>query len=214
MSIILRLKVALLLLGVAAVLAYCGNSQYQDYISKKERKARNDIETQAMIESLRRIATTHNAKVAWAKELAGKESVRISPIMSAELQHVWLTGTPILFVGTLRDISQNADGSYQVQLQYDMVSEEYLFLSTEILLNARCAAEQTAPLLKMAKDPSRLGVLADAAVVGTVSSISSNQVRDSEGEEITQLSGIATCLETMPLTHILPSKWAVQIQGK
>jgi hypothetical protein len=207
-------KTVALLLAVAAILAYCGNSQYQNHTREKEREAQGKRDTQAMVESLHKLAAIHNAKVGWAKELVGEKTVRISPIMSAELQQVWLTATPILFVGTLKDISKNADGSYQVSLEYDSVSEKYLFISSEIYFSARCSAELALPLLKMGRDTSRLGMFADAAVVGVVSGVDSKQVRDNEGNEISQLTGTASCLGTLPLHRILPSNWFSSPSGK
>lgn len=201
-------------LVVAGALAYFGNSQYRDYLSKRELDAANEREIRAMVESLHRLATTHGATVGWAQKISGKDAVRLSPIMSAELQQVWLTGAPVLFVGALKDISRNEDGSYLVHLQYTADSSEFVFLSTEIHLKAKCAAEQTLPLLKMARDTSRMAIFADSAIVGTISEVSSKQVRDSEGADITQLTGTATCLGTQVLAHWLPSNWASQSPEK
>ena len=56
-------KTVALLLAVAAILAYCGNSQYQNHTREKEREAQGKRDTQAMVESLHKLAAIHNAKV-------------------------------------------------------------------------------------------------------------------------------------------------------
>ena len=204
-----RIKLALQWLTVGAVVAYFTYSQYQSHLVSTKQEAQRQAETDALVGKLHNVARQFGAQVDWARNLEGKDSIRLSPVMSAELQEVWLQPSPILFVGTLRDIVRNEDGSFQVLPQYDALSGGSHLLSTELFFSAQCAAELATPLLAMAKT-AHSTVFANVAIVGKVLGVTSKQVRGSDGEDETQLTGSATCSAALPIDRHLPRQWTTR----
>jgi len=201
-----RIKLILLWLAVGAVLAYFVHSQYQSHVKAKQRQVQLQTETDALVARLRQLALQHGAETDWASKLESKSRVRLSPIMSVELQDVWVRDVPILFVGTLKDIAKNEDGSYQILAQHDSFSSGGHLLFTELFLSARCPAELAIPLLSMAKD-APYTVFANVAIIGKVRSLNSQQVRSSEGDNEVQFTGLSTCLAISQIDRLLPREW-------
>jgi len=201
-----RVKLTLRWLAVGAVLACFAHSQYQSHVKAKQRQEQMQAETDALVARLRQLALQHGAETDWASKLEGKSRVRLSPVMSAELQDVWVRDVPILFVGTLKDIARNEDGSYQVLVQHDSLSSGGHLLSTELFLSARCPAELAIPLLSMAKE-AQYTVFANVAIIGKVLSVNSEQVRGSEGDNEVQFTGLSTCSATSQIDRHLPREW-------
>jgi hypothetical protein len=175
---------------VAAGVSYCGYMQYEDHVRQAAERERSQIEGAEVIRSLEAMADRHGAHISWASALAGSKGHRTSPVMSAELQQLWLASKPILFVGALRDIARQDDGNYEVLLEYPEFGFKQSFSDTGIHLRVVCTPEQTAPLLALAKSRRRPSVFADVALVAKVSSVSSQLGRSGESEPELRLTVI------------------------
>lgn len=197
------------LLAVVAGAAYCVHSNHQEDLRLKaaQRLARESAEAVVIAEIKEKISS-EDALIDWQKTLAGKEGIRLSPIVSVELQQLWLGGRPILFIGNLKDIALTQDKNYKVLLQYN--SRKHRFLGTDIYLEATCSPEQTSALLQLAKDrPLAAGFNADTAIVAKV-----QEVVRKPGDENDEFWGRGNCLRTLVLGSSLPYDWLDRVQNE
>ncbi len=217
-----RLKLTLPWLGIFAVAAYFAQSKYQGYVQNKQREEQNQVnakaqeeeETAALVAKLHQLARQHEAEINWVSKLDDESQVRLTPVMSVELQDIWVNAAPILFIGTLMDIARNRDGSYQVLLKYAPLSGGSYLLRTELFLSARCSSEQAIPLLKTVKETYSPTVFGNVAIIGKVLGIRSKQARDSDGDDESQLTGFSTCNAVVQIDRHLPSEWNKEATSK
>lgn len=73
-----------------------------------ENKAKN-LETERLRNAAKvavaQLVVRTNAVENWEKYLSKGEQFRLEPILTVELERLWLTDRPILFVGAIKDIS-------------------------------------------------------------------------------------------------------------
>ena len=193
---------------LVAVLVKCGHSAYEDHQLKQRHQTEAKNEEERLILSLHELALRTQANVGWAKQLAGGKRYRRSPILTAELQDVWLHKAPILFVGILKDVAKNADGTYRVQLQYGDGYDGHRFMYTQIRLEVQCSAELTAPLLILGRNPSRRGYFPDAAVVAAVSDVRVEDIKVPEEAEEARATAFGNCIATQAFSTRLPREWS------
>lgn len=187
---------------------------YHRHLESELRMEIEEAASRAQIGELRQLVKVHGAIHDWLERLMGGEAVRLAPVMSTELQQVWLAGRPILFLGTLRDIAANPDGSFKVLLRHDPFAASGLLGAAEFLISTVCSPEQSKSLLSIASNKSRLGLFAELAAVLKVNAISSKGMRTAEGGEMTQFTGEAECLEVREIRHSISDSLASQLGEK
>lgn len=69
--------------------------------------------------SVRRMVLKHDANENWDRKLSEGGDYRLGPILSVELERVWLTGQPILFKGKIVDIATHDGERYRIRLSRD-----------------------------------------------------------------------------------------------
>ena len=213
-SALLRVRTIMQWIAVAAVLGYCANKQYENYRRDTALKMAVAELKAKIIAELRGVVTLHSADALWSKELVGSSSIRMSPVMSAEVQQVWQRGKPILFVGVLQDVEKISDKSYAVVTRQSGLLGEYSFFSTEFQITVECSPDVTAPILKMARSSSRLPIFPDVAVVTVISNISSHQMPGKDGEQVTEFKAKGSCLALIALPDDLPRGWQTESSAK
>lgn len=76
----------------------------------------------------------HNAIVDWRRQLIPKEQLRLSPILTIELEKLWQTERPILFIGTIKDIVSINQNTYRILLENTSLDFD-ISLSTKLRLS-------------------------------------------------------------------------------
>ena len=192
----------LLAIAVLIGLGFWMYSARQDRTEQELQQKVLEQRQQALTVSVKAMASQADASTGWAARLAGGDKVRQSPILSAELQEVWVPHRSILFVGLVEDIVKNEDGSFQVKIAYDSLGE-YMFLGNSIRVNLRCPASVSTPLLTALKSHPRSMVTPDIAAIATIESIVSTSERDSNGQATLVLTGNGSCNNTLYLPESL-----------
>ena len=188
------------LLLIAVIFLGLGYSLYINHQKQGAEAAREAALEQRMTNAVAAMASRANANTDWAARLAGHGIVRLSPIMSAELQKVWTPDRPILFVGSIRDIAKNEDGSFQLKISYDPWGRigGYIFPATDLRVNLRCPESVAAPLLSHLKSRRRADIRSDAAAIAIIESIVMSE-QDADGSETVVLTGIGNCSNALLL---------------
>ena len=64
-----------------------------------------------------KLASRNNAVDDWEKILSEGNGVRFEPILTIDLEKLWLTARPILFVGALKDVATYNEENYTVRIE-------------------------------------------------------------------------------------------------
>ena len=123
----------------------------------------------------------------WEQRLSKGEKYRLEPILTIELERLWLQNHPILFIGTVKDIATHDQTQYKVLVERNLFNSfEYMF-DTELQLSLLSGKEQIDSFLQ--KHPGLFkndGFNNGVAVVAHINAIRTIYVPGEEGgrEEI------------------------------
>ena len=102
--------------------------------AKPERAEAARIEQVTKV-SVSEMATRTNAVSDWKENLSKGDSFRFEPILTVELERLWLQQRPILFVGAIKDIATHDQTQYVVMVERSLFSSfDYMF-ETELQLS-------------------------------------------------------------------------------
>lgn len=146
-------------------------------------------------------AKAHGALADWPSRLAQSERMRMSPVLTAELQDLWTSGRPILFIGIVADIARSSSDSVELTLDYGSLDQGHMFMGSDLRLRLSCTRAMAAPLLDSASQPSRMALYSDSAVVAAVQSIETSSRRDPDGSVTGVLTGVGSCIEVVPISE-------------
>lgn len=171
---------------------------WQVRVESERKKVAEEQKRQALKASVLDMAANVDALTDWERTLTGGERFKTSPVLTAELQKLWLNNRPILFVGYIEDIIANEDGTYQMQVGHGF-NTSFIFLGNDIKVNLRCPGKIVAPIIEASKR-NIIGELgAGVAVTGTIERIASAVGKDSEGNSTSILTGYGGCLDAIYL---------------
>jgi type II secretory pathway pseudopilin PulG len=197
-------KVLLRLLSAVAALFvfYLAFSIYQSNVASTRTKADRERATGEVSAAIRQVALKDGAGTGWPDKLSGGKADVDSPLLTAELQQVWITGRPILFIGKLNDIARNADGSYQLFVEYTSNENRPWFLKTKLQVRLDCP-EATGKSLMDSVAGHRDYFGTDVAVTATVRTVEASSTTDAESAAISVLTGRGECVTVMLLPEAM-----------
>lgn len=110
-----------------------------------ENKAKN-LETERLRNAAKvavaQLVVRTNAVENWEKYLSKGEQFRLEPILTVELERLWLTDRPILFVGAIKDISSIDQENYKVEIERDWFSSFKDMFMTDLQLSLQCSKQK------------------------------------------------------------------------
>lgn len=199
-SIIKSIVGALVILGIFVffVNKYLNDRAREIVEREKAEQGRQKIES-----TLKVLVSQFNATDDWEQELSKGESVRITKILTIELEKLWLREKPILFFGTIENISSIDDTTYSVRLRRGLVSDmDHIFL-TNLVLVLRCSKSKIDDLLT--KHPqlfSDFGLSNNVAVIAHINELKTEFYIDDEGSKQESRVGIGDCLAIIHMGQI------------
>ena len=129
------------------------------------------------------------ASLNWANTLSDGKNYRLKPILSIELEKVWLNQPPILFPSSLNDIVTLDEMHYQVTFERGWALEPMLDTKLRLSLKADKKVIDTF----MSKNPKLLedfGFNNNLVVSAKISEIEASQISDNEGVTTEVKTGI------------------------
>ena len=170
--------IVLLLVG-----SYFVNSYIEDKAKRKvERDEKQRIE-QSIKSLVEEMVSRTNAFKDWESNLNKGKSYRFEPILTIELEKLWLLERPILFVGTIKDISTYDEKRYIVLFERDLLSRQINISETDLQLSLLAPKTKIDAFLEEhPKIFKKYSYKNGIAVVAKVGSIKTNYVAGVEGE--------------------------------
>jgi hypothetical protein len=173
------------ILIVLAIGAYFVNY----YIDKKEKERARQEERQqiedAVKKSVNDMVAKFNAISNWENKLSNGKKVRINKILTIELEKLWLTDKPILFLGSIEDISTLDDKNYLVRIKRSIFSSSKYFFATELGVELKIEKTTIDSFLdehtELLKD---FGLSNGVAVISEIKDIKTEYFTGEEGEKV------------------------------
>jgi len=199
------MKNAIWILIVIVVGAYFVNNHFENRARRKAKEAEAEKVKQASKDAVARLVKRTNAFDQWEKELSknGGE-FSLTPILTIELERLWLQDRPILFIGTISDIATSNEENYTVEIQRALlINNPYLF-STNLQLDLQCSKQKVDLFLKahpnlfLGYDFKNVEVV---AVVAKINKIETKTVAGSEGQEEKTKIGKGRCIDMVSIKN-------------
>jgi len=103
--------------------------------TRKAEQAEAKRVEQATKSALGQMVLQTNAVDNWVTHLSRGEKFRSEPILTVELESMWLQNRPILFIGSIRDIATQDQSHYTISIESSLYgSFEHMF-NTELQLS-------------------------------------------------------------------------------
>lgn len=153
---------------------------------------RVELETKTVVSKM---AKDSNAVIDWDKRLSKDESYRMSPVLTIELEQLWQGDRPILFIGSIKDISSGVGGDYLVVIERGLFTSDPMF-ETELRLSLHAPKALIDPFL--AKHPKLFadsGFNNGVAVVAKVQAINTSDELREDDERVEVKTGLGELLE-------------------
>lgn len=153
---------------------------------------RVELETKTGVSKM---AMDTNAVIGWDKRLSKDENYRMSPVLTIELEQLWQGDRPILFIGSIKDISSGVGGDYLVVIERGLFTSDPMF-ETELRLSLHAPKALIDPFL--AKHPKLFadsGFNNGVAVVAKVQAINTSDELREDDERVEVKTGLGELLE-------------------
>jgi hypothetical protein len=174
------------------------------YLKNRVNTANRKVEKAKMqrIVKTRKIAVTQlvkrtNAVHNWEKKLSKRKHFRLEPILTIELERLWLTDRPILFIGFIKDISTMNQDNYKIKIERSLFYNFKYIFSTKLQLVIQCPKYKVDLFLKnhpnLFKDFGSNGV----AVVASINKIETTTVSGEKGDIEEVKIGKGKCIDML-----------------
>jgi hypothetical protein len=202
----MRLKVRfgrlIFVLVVLAIVAYLVNGYLERIaLEKADRERRESIE-RSVRASVSKMVSQYDALSDWQEKLSQTKSLKTEKILSIDLERLWLVERPILFVGSIQDISTMDGQFYRVRMKNHRPGDPGRLSLAQLGLEIKCA--QTMLDSFMEAYPNLLAGPAfpnGVAVIAKIAEIKTQAVSGEESKEELRI-GVGDCLDMTYTGHV------------
>ena len=131
--------------------------------------------------SINELVATTGAINNWEKLLGKGEEFRLEPIMSLELEELWIQNRPILFIGSIKDIATYNETLYTLTVERGLLTRSDFEFSTVLQLSLLASKHQIDNLLT--QHPSIFkdyDLINNVAVIAKVKRIKTSELLNEE----------------------------------
>ena len=150
------------------------------------------------VEGISRLVAETNAVVDWDRQLSKGKKYRLEPILTIELERLWMSGRPILFLGAIDDIKTHDAEMYTVTWSQSLDAVLKYMFDTDLHLSLRCNRKEIDAFL--AANPKlfeNAGFNNVVAVIANITAIRTDRMsKGDEGSKETRV-GDGACLRLL-----------------
>ena len=185
------LIIVIILIGAYFVNNFLENKTKEDAEKTKEKAAEKDTKV-----SVSEMVARTNAIDTWEKALFKGESFRVAPVLTVELERLWLTDRPILFIGTIKDIATIDKENYRIEIGGSLFNVGLFSIATDLRLALQCPRQKVD--LFLGAHPNLFKEFENGvAVVADIDEINTKLVSGREGEEEKIKIGNGRCIDML-----------------
>jgi len=177
------MKKVIWIVVVLVVAGYFINS----YTQKRTKEKADRVEAERIEKNIRSFVSAmvskSNAVDNWEEKLSKGERYRYDPILTIELEKLWLVDQPILFIGSINDIATHDESHYLMCVERNLLGNlDYLF-DTELQLSLISKKEQIDIFLNKYPDLFKeYGFNNGVAIIAKINAIRTTYIPGEEGE--------------------------------
>jgi len=201
------MPIIVVLLVILLVGGYFVNSHIEKKAKEAAEKAGQERIKESTKAAVAQLVKRTNAVENWEDNLSRGDRFRSQPILTVELERLWLTDRPILFVGTIKDVATKDKENYSVEIERSLLgSLEHMF-ATDLQLALQCPKQSFDSFLNDHPDLFEGNGLNNCvAIVAAITEIETKTVPASEGETKEIKIGKGKCIDMLytgnvQLTH-------------
>ncbi len=191
----MRAKIVWIVIILVAI-GYFGNNYLQERAKEKadrEKAERIENEIQNKISQL---VTNNNAIADWEQKLSRGEKVVTQKILTVNLEKLWMSGRPILFTGSIQDITNADEQNYILYLRKGIpLNDITVFLETSFALKIKCNKISIDKLLTDHPEVIQAPIKKEVAVVANIDKIVTDYTPTKEGEAEELKVGMGYCVD-------------------
>ncbi len=150
-----------------AIAGYFINSHFEDESKRKVEELKTKKSEEVIRTAVKKMVSRSNAVYDWALHLE-KGKKYFSPIFTIDLESVWLTKRPILFIGVIKDIATLDKLNYTIELKRGFHHGEYYVFGEKMEVSLRSSKKIIDSFLK--KHPN-LNYYDNLAVIARINNI-------------------------------------------
>jgi len=176
------MKKVILIIVVLIIGGYFINSYLATKVKREAEQAKAERIVQTIKASVAKLVLRTNAVADWERRLSKGEKFRSEPILTIELERLWLGNRPILFIGAIKDIATYNASYYTLLIEKSCFSSfDYMF-DTELQLSLISSKQQIDAFLKQQPNFFKdYGFNNGVAVIARINSIRTTYVPGEEG---------------------------------
>jgi hypothetical protein len=177
------MKKVIWIIVVLAIAGYFVNSYLQKRAKREAERAEAERIEQNIKSSVAEMVSRTNAVDGWDRQLSKGERFRFDPILTIELEKLWLVNRPILFIGAIKDIATHNEVHYIVSVEKSLFgSFDYMF-DTELQLSLISPKQRIDSFLNQHPNLfKKYGFNNGVAVIAKVNAIRTIYIPGEEGE--------------------------------
>lgn len=119
------------------VIGYFVNAYLDSKATQEAKKIEKEQAKQEARAIITQLVSRYGAIENWDEELSKDDEYRMDPILTIELEQVWLKPQPILFLGAVKDISTFDETRYEVLFEQNILfNSRYFFTELQLSLKA------------------------------------------------------------------------------
>jgi hypothetical protein len=205
------IKRAVITIVAFLVALLVGGYFVKSHIARKTKEAAETAQEERIKESIRaavaQLAKRTNAVENWDEILSKGNRYRFQPILTVELENLWLTDRPILFAGKIKDIVTKDTQNYLVEIERRLLGSFENMFATNLRLVLQCPKPMIDSFLNDHPDLFKgIGLDNRVAVIASITEIETKTEPGSEDEAKEIKIGKGKCIDILytgdvQLTH-------------
>lgn len=177
------MKKVLLAVLFIAIVAFFVNSHIQEQARREVERAEAERIEQLTKLNVTELIVHTNSSDDWEEILSKGESFRSAPILTVELERLWLQNRPILFIGSIKDIATHDNAHYRLIIERSLFSSLEFIFETELQLSLLADIDQVDQILNEHPDLfENYGFNNGIAVAAQIESIETVRYFGEEGQ--------------------------------
>ena len=195
-------KIMWIILGLV-IGGYIINSYLVNKAVNDAKKAEIIIKEQIIKGAINELVSSTGAIDNWEEILGKGEAYRLEPIMTVELENLWLQGKSILFIGSITDIATYNDTFYTLTVERGLLNRSDFEFGTDLQLSLSAPKQKIDTLLELHPDLfKRSGFDNNIAVVAQVQNIQSKTKSGEEGAHQEYKIGVGELIDILYIGDI------------
>ena len=186
------------IIALLLVVGYFANSYIQDQAEREAQRLKSDRLVQVTRSLVSEMASRTNAVTDWEQHLGKGETVRLEPILTLELERLWMQQGPILFTGAIQDIATHDHTNYVVLIERSLFGNSDYMFGTDLQLSLLSDKDTIDHFLQEHPDLFKtFGLKNSVAVVARIDSISTTYFLGEDGDREEIKIGDGTLLKIL-----------------